>query len=77
MPWWEETPGFSSNSLLIDRATGAAPRRSCSRAGRPWRTPRDQFTTLREEFARRMGMAILDVVEFDVALAHLRVPETV
>ena len=38
---------------------------------------RDQFTTLREEFARRMGMAILDAMECDVALAHLRVPETV
>ena len=38
---------------------------------------RDQFTTLREEFVARMGMEILEVAEFDVALAHLRVPETV
>lgn len=38
---------------------------------------RDQFTTLREEFADRMGMDILAVEEFDLVLAHLRVPETV
>jgi hypothetical protein len=38
---------------------------------------RDRFTTLREEFVERMGMDILEVAEFDLALAHLRVPETV
>jgi hypothetical protein len=38
---------------------------------------RDQFTTLREEFVRTMAMEILEVAEFDLALAHLRVPETV
>ena len=38
---------------------------------------RDQFTTLREEFVTKMGMEILEVAEFDMALAHLRVPETV
>ena len=38
---------------------------------------RDQFTTLREEFVQRMGMEIVEVAEFDLALAHLRVPETV
>jgi hypothetical protein len=37
---------------------------------------RDQFTTLREEFASRMGVEILEVAEFDLTLAHLRVPET-
>jgi hypothetical protein len=32
---------------------------------------------LREEFVARMSMEIQEVAEFDVALAHLRVPETV
>jgi hypothetical protein len=38
---------------------------------------RDQFTTLREAFAQRMGVEDLAVAEFDLPLAHLRVPETV
>ena len=31
---------------------------------------------LREEFAPAMGIEIVDTAEFDVAIAHLRVPET-
>ena len=77
MPWWEQTPGFSSNSLLIDRRAGLCASTVVFESREAMAHTRDQFTTLREEFARRMGMAILDVVECDVALAHLRVPETV
>jgi hypothetical protein len=32
---------------------------------------------MREEFSRQMAIDITEVAEFDVALAHLRVPETV
>jgi quinol monooxygenase YgiN len=77
MPWWEQTPGFSSNSLLIDRRAGLCASTVVFESREAMAHTRDQFTTLREEFARRMGMAILDVVECDVALAHLRAPETV
>ena len=31
----------------------------------------------REEFAPAMGIEVVDSAEFDVAIAHLRVPETI
>jgi quinol monooxygenase YgiN len=77
MPWWNRTPGFDSNSLLVARDDG----RFCSTAVFDSREAmsqtRDQFTTLREEFARRMGFWLLEVAEFEVAVAGLRAPETV
>ena len=31
----------------------------------------------REEFAPALGIEVVDTAEFDVAIAHLRVPETI
>jgi quinol monooxygenase YgiN len=77
MPWWEQTEGFRSNSLLMDRPQGRCSSTVVFESRDAMAHTRDQFTTLREEFVTRMGMEILEVAEFDVALAHLRVPETV
>jgi hypothetical protein len=77
MPWWEETPGFCSNSLLVDRADGRCVSTVVFESQEAMAHTRDQFTTLREEFAGRMGMDLIEVAEFDLVLAHLRVPETV
>ena len=77
MPWWEETPGFCSNSLMVDRRDGRCASAVVFESREAMANTRDQFTTLREEFASRMGMEVLEVAEFDLTLAHLRVPETV
>jgi quinol monooxygenase YgiN len=77
MPWWEQTDGFCSNSLMIDRGTGRCAGAVVFDSRDAMAHTLNQFTTLREEFAQRMGMEIVDVAEFDLALAHLRVPETV
>jgi hypothetical protein len=77
MPWWEETAGFCSNSFLINRREGRCSSTVVFESREAMAHTRDQFTTLREEFVRTMAMEILEVVEFDLALAHLRVPETV
>ena len=77
MPWWEETEGFCSNSLLVDRQEGRSSSTVVLESREAMARTRDQFTTLREEFVTKMGMEILEVAEFDMALAHLRVPETV
>ena len=77
MPWWEETPGFCSNSFLVDRRDARCVSTVVFESHEAMAQIRDQFTTLREEFAGKLGMDILEVAEFDLALAHLRVPETV
>ena len=77
MPWWEETPGFRSNSLMVDRQEGRCASAVVFESREAMAGTRDQFTTLREEFVARMSMEIMEVAEFDLALAHLRVPETV
>ena len=77
MPWWRDIPGFCSNSLLVDRRDGRCAGAVVFDGREAMERTRDQFTTLREEFAQRMGAEILEVAEFDLLLAHLRVPETV
>ncbi len=77
MPWWEETPGFCSNSLMVSRRDGRCASTVVFESREAMAHTRDQFTTLREEFVAKLGMDILEVAEFDLALAHLRVPETV
>ena len=77
MPWWEQTEGFRSNSFLIDRQEGRCSSTVVFESREVMAHTRDQFTTLREEFVTTRGMEIIEVAEFDVALAHLRVPETV
>jgi hypothetical protein len=76
LPRLEEMDGFCSASLLVDRREGRgagsityADRDSLQRS-------RTDATAVREEFAAAMGSRILEVAEFDLVLAHLRVPET-
>ena len=77
MPWWEEVPGFCSNSLLVNRQSGRCAGSVVFDSRDAMERSRDQFTTLREEFTQKMGAEILEVAEYDLVLAHLRVPETV
>ena len=73
----EEMDGFCSASLLIDRANG----RGCSTARFDDRKSMTDSAptarTLREDGAREVGFHVMDVEEFDLVIAHLRVPELV
>ncbi len=71
----EDLPGFCSVSLLVDRpghrgvvAVTYEDRAAMERA-------REQASALREESGRAMGARITEVEEFDLAMAHLHVPE--
>ena len=75
VPRAEQLPGFCSTSLLVDHdlgrcaiATTYEDRQTMSRA-------KGQAVAIREEFLDGMGMHVVDVHEFDLVLAHLRVPE--
>jgi hypothetical protein len=76
LPGLEETAGFCSASLLVDRRAGRGAG-SVSYADRgSLQRSRTDATAVQEEFAAAMGSRILEVAELDLVLAHLRVPET-
>jgi hypothetical protein len=75
MPRLEELAGFCSASLLIDRETGRTTAAITYESRDAMDRAREQGASLREEFAGAMRSTISEVAEFDVALAHLRVPE--
>ena len=75
LPRMEEIPGFCSVSLMVDRVTGRASAAVTYGSREALMRAREAGTRLREEFAAAMGARITEVAEFDLAVAHLRVPE--
>lgn len=77
LPEIETLPGFCSASLLVDRTTGLGAL-SCVYASRDaLEASRDAASMLRSDATDKMEAELIDVAVFDVAVAHLRVPETV
>jgi quinol monooxygenase YgiN len=76
MPRIEELPGFCSVSLMVHPAEGMAVSAVTYDSRPDMEETREQARGLRDEFAPAMGIAITDIAEFDLVLAHLRVPET-
>ena len=77
LPKMEDLPGFCAVSVMIDRLNGRSVAAITYDSRQDMEAATEQATALREEFARAVGMRITDIAEFDLALAHLRVPETV
>jgi heme-degrading monooxygenase HmoA len=77
MPSFDEMAGFCSASLLVDRANG----RGCSTARfddqKSMMDAAPAARGLREDGVREVGFHVMDVEEFELAIAHLRVPELV
>jgi heme-degrading monooxygenase HmoA len=73
----EDLPGFCSVSLMVDRETGRGATAVVYEGRAAMNAATEQGRAMRDEFSRQMGMEITDVAEFELALAHLRVPETV
>jgi hypothetical protein len=73
----EDLPGFCSASLLVNRPDG----RAVTTVGYDDRSSleysREGANAVREQAARQMEAQVLEVAEFELALAHLHVPEMV
>jgi quinol monooxygenase YgiN len=73
----EQMEGFCGVSAFVDRASGRAVA-AVSYANRDAMiNSADRGVALRDRFAASHGFDITDVAEFDIVLAHLRVPELV
>lgn len=71
----QELEGFCSASLLIDRASGRAVSSTTFDSNAAMDGNREQARSLRTERLRDLGADQIDVCEFELAVAHLRVPE--
>ncbi len=75
LPQIEDLEGFCSASLLVDRATGRAVSCSSFDSREAMERNRAQSNALKTSSMREAGAEELDECEFELALAHLRVPE--
>jgi hypothetical protein len=75
LPAIEQLEGFCSASLMVDRRSGRAVSSVTYDSHEAMDRNRDQAATVRTAAANQADAKIVDVGEFELALAHLRVPE--
>jgi heme-degrading monooxygenase HmoA len=77
LPQIEQLPGFTSCNMMVDRQSNATVLAVTYDSADAMRSANERAAQLRSEASATMGMQIDEVAEFDLVLAHLRVPETV
>ena len=77
LPQLENLDGFCSASLLVDRASGRAVSSTTFDSVDAMERNRDQITALKATSMPEARAEELDECAFELALAHLRVPELV
>jgi heme-degrading monooxygenase HmoA len=75
LPAMEELEGFCSASLLVDRASGRAVSTTTYDSREAMQRNRQRADVVRIAGSNETGAEVLEVCEFELALAHLRVPE--
>ena len=77
LPRIEDLPGFCSLSMLTNRDMDRTVLAVTYADAASMAAADDAAAAMRAEAGREMGMRISEVAQFDLLLAHLRVPETV
>jgi heme-degrading monooxygenase HmoA len=77
VPRIDDLAGFCSVSLFVNRENGRSVITSVYEDRQTMNRAKGQAQAMREEFTQHLGMHITEVAEFEVALAQLRLPETV
>jgi quinol monooxygenase YgiN len=77
MPKLDDLPGFSSVSVMVRRADGLTVAAISYDSRSHLEQASEGAREFRDEFAPALGIEVVDSAEFDVAIAHLRVPETI
>ena len=75
LPALEELEGFCSASLLVDRASGRAVASAIFDSVDARARNREQLDRLRATGSQEVAAEVLEECDFELALAHLRVPE--
>jgi quinol monooxygenase YgiN len=77
MPKLDDLAGFSSVSVMVRRPEGLTVAAISYDSRAHLEQAKEGAREFREDFAPAMGIEVVDTAEFDVAIAHLRVPETI
>lgn len=75
LPQLEQTDGFCGASLLVNRTSGLGCSTTCWESRSAMEASRSAADDMRHRAASDAGGSIVDVHEFDLAYAHLHVPE--
>jgi len=75
LPALEELDGFCSASLLIDRSSGRGVASSTFDSADAMQRNKDQLDMIRATGSREARAEVLDQCDFELTVAHLRVPE--
>jgi hypothetical protein len=75
LPQIEELDGFCSASFMINRATGRGVSSACFETRAAMAASRQRVSDIRSAATAESGASVLEVREFELAVAHLRVPE--
>lgn len=75
LPKMEAVDGFCSASLMADRGSGIACLTVTFDSRQAMEGSRGQGDAIRATASREAGVDVLEVAEFELAVAHLRVPE--
>jgi quinol monooxygenase YgiN len=77
LPRIEDLPGCCSVSVMLDRSSGRAVVTTTYDSPQDMTQATEKAMAIRQEFSQQTNRTITDVGEFELVVAHLRVPETV